>query len=90
MNEDDTTSLSRIFVKIMMQEVTESVALPTLKERFADPEIKVPCTGVFPLDNPKNTRFSTNDFASIGLGALTEEMREYLKPSIQRFVLSQY
>ncbi|KAH9174192.1 hypothetical protein EDB89DRAFT_2241807 [Lactarius sanguifluus] len=40
MNEDDTTSSSRIFVKIMMQEVTESMGLPTLKERFADPEIK--------------------------------------------------
>ncbi|KAH8991148.1 hypothetical protein EDB86DRAFT_2831003 [Lactarius hatsudake] len=40
MNEDDTTSSSRIFVKIMMQEVTESMGLPTLKDRFADPEIK--------------------------------------------------
>ncbi|KAH9010299.1 hypothetical protein EDB85DRAFT_2052377 [Lactarius pseudohatsudake] len=40
MNEDDTTSSSRIFVKIMMQEVTESMGLPTLKERFEDPEIK--------------------------------------------------
>ena len=38
MNEDDTTSSSRIFVKIMMQEVTESMDLPTLSERFADPE----------------------------------------------------
>jgi len=82
MNEDDTTSSSRIFVKIMMQEVTESMGLPTLKERFADPEIKALCTGMFPLDNPKNTRFSINYFTSIGLGALTEEMREHLKVSL--------
>jgi len=65
MNEDDTTSLSRIFVKIMIQEVTESTGLPTLKERFAEPEIKVLCTGMFPLDNPKNMRFSTNYFARL-------------------------
>lgn len=79
MNEDDTTSSSRIFVKIMMQEVTESMGLPTLKERFMDPEIKALCTGMFPLDNPKNTRFAINYFTSVGLGALTEEMREHLK-----------
>lgn len=82
MNEDDTTSSSRIFVKIMMQEVTESMGLPTLKERFTDPEVKALCTGMFPLDNPKNTRFSINYFTSIGLGALTEEMREHLKVSL--------
>jgi len=53
MDEDDTTSSSRIFVKIMMQEVPEGMGLPTLKERFSDPEIKGLCTGMFPLDNPK-------------------------------------
>jgi len=40
MNKDDATSSNRIFVKIMMQEITESMGLPTLKERFADPEVK--------------------------------------------------
>jgi pre-mRNA-splicing factor CWC22 len=52
-NEDDTTSSSRTFVKIMMQEETVSMGLPTLKERFADAEIKALCTGMFPLDNPE-------------------------------------
>ncbi|KAH9174195.1 MIF4G-domain-containing protein [Lactarius sanguifluus] len=88
MNEDDTTSSSRIFVKIMMQEVTESMGLPTLKERFADPEIKALCTGMFPLDNPKNTRFAINYFTSVGLGALTEEMREHLK-NAPRLIMEQ-
>ena len=27
--------------------------------------------GIFPRDNPKNTRFSINFFTSIGLGGLT-------------------
>jgi pre-mRNA-splicing factor CWC22 len=39
MDEDDMTSSSHIFVKIVMQEVTVSMGLPTLKERFADAEI---------------------------------------------------
>ncbi|KAI0293382.1 armadillo-type protein [Russula brevipes] len=88
MNEDDTTSSSRIFVKIMMQEVIESMGLPTVKARFTDPEIKAVCTGMFPMDNPKNSRFSINYFTSIGLGALTEEMREHLK-NAPRLILEQ-
>ncbi|KAF5318018.1 hypothetical protein D9619_012257 [Psilocybe cf. subviscida] len=78
-NEDDTTSSSRIFVKIMMQEMMESMGLKTLGERFRDPEVKQGCAGMFPTDVPKNTRFSINYFTSIGLGVLTEDMREYLK-----------
>ncbi|KAF8811963.1 hypothetical protein BYT27DRAFT_7252293 [Phlegmacium glaucopus] len=31
------------------------------------------------MDVPKNTRFAINYFTSIGLGVITEEMREYLK-----------
>ena len=81
MIEDDTTSSSRIIVKIMMQKIKESMGLPTLKEHFADPEIKAQCTGMFPLDNSKNTRFSINYFTIIGLGALTEEMHEHMKVS---------
>ncbi|KAF8811941.1 MIF4G-domain-containing protein [Phlegmacium glaucopus] len=78
-NEDDTTSSSRIFVKIMMQEMMEGMGLKTLAERFKDPEVKRGCEGMFPMDVPKNTRFAINYFTSIGLGAITEEMREYLK-----------
>ncbi|KAI0047068.1 MIF4G-domain-containing protein [Auriscalpium vulgare] len=88
MNEEDTTSSSRIFVKIMMQEVMESLGLPALKERFADPEIKMLCSGMFPLDNPKDTRFAINYFTSIGLGAITEDMREHLK-NAPRIIMEQ-
>ncbi|KAA1477093.1 MIF4G-domain-containing protein [Dentipellis sp. KUC8613] len=88
LNEDDTTSSSRIFIKIMMQEVMESMGLPALKERFADPEVRSLCREMFPLDNPKNTRFAINYFTSIGLGAVTEEMREHLK-NAPRLIMEQ-
>ncbi|KAF9453658.1 MIF4G-domain-containing protein [Macrolepiota fuliginosa MF-IS2] len=84
-NEDDTTSSSRIFIKIFIQEMMESMGLKTLAERFKDPEVKHACQGMFPMDIPKNTRFSINYFTSVGLGVLTEEMREYLKVCIQLF-----
>ncbi|KAJ3796026.1 armadillo-type protein [Lentinula aff. detonsa] len=86
-NEDDTTSSSRIFVKIMMNEMMESMGLKTLADRFKDEEVKRACQGMFPMDVPKNTRFSINYFTSIGLGLVTEEMREWLK--VSNFVDSQ-
>ena len=81
MNEDDTTSSSRIFVKIMFGEVVEDMGMAAIVERFKDPEVKHFCSDMFPMDNPKNTRFSINYFTSIGMGAATEEMREHLKVS---------
>lgn len=88
MNEEDTTSSSRIFVKILCGEMMEEMGLKGLTERFKDPEIRDCCKGMFPLDNPKNTRFAINYFTSIGLGAVTEEMREHLKVCILWFSFS--
>jgi pre-mRNA-splicing factor CWC22 len=79
MNEDDTTSSSRIFIKILFQEVLEGMGLKKLTERFKEPNLEWSLGQMFPMDNPKNTRFSINFFTSIGLGAVTESMREHLK-----------
>ena len=79
LNEDETTSSSRIFIKILFQELAEALGLPKLKERMKDDILRPSFTGIFPTDNPRNTRFSINYFTSIGMGILTEEMREYLK-----------
>jgi pre-mRNA-splicing factor CWC22 len=78
MNENDTTSASRIFVKIMMQEMNEAMGTKSLAERFKDPDVRQHTHGLFPTDLPKNTRFSINFFTSINLGVLTVEMREHL------------
>ncbi|EPX72467.1 splicing factor Cwf22 [Schizosaccharomyces octosporus yFS286] len=78
LTEDDTTASSRIFLKILFQELLEAIGLKTLVNKFHDPELVPYLHGVFPTDEPQNVRFSINYFTSIGLGALTEEMREYL------------
>ncbi|KAF9507851.1 hypothetical protein BS47DRAFT_270663 [Hydnum rufescens UP504] len=82
MNEDDTTSSSRIFIKILLQEMSEDMGLKKLAERFKDPTLAEHFTQLFPMDNPKNTRFSINYFTSIGLGIVTESMREHLQVSV--------
>ncbi|KAL7547393.1 hypothetical protein ACHAWF_010703 [Thalassiosira exigua] len=110
LNEDETTSSSRIFVKILVQEMAEAMGMAALKRRFdsdnADPDEPAPgggegavvaapaggtgrphgessvrewFRGMFPKDNARNTRYAINFFTSIGLGPLTDGMREFLK-----------
>ncbi|KAI8496518.1 pre-mRNA-splicing factor cwc22 [Branchiostoma belcheri] len=79
LNEEETTSSSRIFIKILFQELSEYMGLQKLNARFKDQFYTPYFEGLFPRDNPRNTRFSINFFTSIGLGGLTDELREHLK-----------
>uniref|UniRef100_A0A669DWW1 Pre-mRNA-splicing factor CWC22 homolog n=1 Tax=Oreochromis niloticus TaxID=8128 RepID=A0A669DWW1_ORENI len=79
MSEDTTTSSSRIFVKILFQELCAYMGLPKLNQRLKDQTLQPFFEGLFPRDNPRNTRFAINFFTSIGLGGLTDELREHLK-----------
>lgn len=120
LNEDETTSSSRIFIKILIQEMAEAMGMGTLKNRFdtdnPDPDGElapveesttalVPARGkfgdkpapistrewfkgMFPKDNARNTRYAINFFTSIGLGPLTDGMREFLK-NAPKLILAQ-
>ncbi|KAL3819849.1 hypothetical protein ACJIZ3_005754 [Penstemon smallii] len=79
LTEEDTTSSSRIFIKILFQELSEHFGIRLLNERLSDPAMQESFDSIFPKDNPKNTRFAINFFTSIGLGGITENLREYLK-----------
>ncbi|KAL3828164.1 hypothetical protein ACJIZ3_016966 [Penstemon smallii] len=89
LTEEDTTSSSRIFIKILFrmcynmhfltQELSEHLGIRLLNECLSDPAIQESFDSIFPKDNPKNTRFAINFFTSIGLGGITENLREYLK-----------
>ncbi|KAL8834213.1 MAG: hypothetical protein Q9170_003870 [Blastenia crenularia] len=79
LNEDETTSSSRIFIKILFQDLAEALGMAKLQSRLKDDLLRPNYEGLFPTDNPRNTRFSINYFTSIGMGALTEQMREHLK-----------
>eukprot|EP01039_Chlorochromonas_danica_P002305 gene2305-2525_t len=79
LNEYDTTSSSRIFIKVLCQELAEHMGLQTLKDRFSDVYMQEVFSGIFPTDQARNTRFAINFFTSIGLGGLTDGLREHLK-----------
>eukprot|EP00808_Paulinella_micropora_P020445 g29735.t1 len=79
LNEEDTTSSSRIFIKILFRELSELMGLAKLKARLDDQFMQEYFSGLFPKDHPKNTRFAINFFTSIGLGGLTENLRLHLK-----------
>lgn len=79
LNEDETTSSSRIFIKILFQDLAEALGMSMLQARLKDDVLRSNYEGIFPTDNPRNTRFSINYFTSIGMGGLTDEMREHLK-----------
>tara|TARA_R110002003_G_scaffold207_2_gene15979 strand:- start:2887 stop:5376 length:2490 start_codon:yes stop_codon:yes gene_type:complete len=83
LNEEDTTSSSRIFIKILFEELLASLGQKAVVERFKDPMLQEYLTGVFPTDadDQSKTRFSINFFTAIGMGVLTEGMREWLKTS---------
>ncbi|KAF8864177.1 MIF4G-domain-containing protein, partial [Acephala macrosclerotiorum] len=79
LNEEETTSSSRIFIKILFEDLSEAMGMKKLQARLKDDILQPYFEGIFPHDNPRNTRFSINYFTSIKMGALTEEMREYLQ-----------
>ncbi|KAL6203717.1 hypothetical protein ACLB2K_027416 [Fragaria x ananassa] len=88
LTEEDTTSSSRIFIKILFQELSEHLGIRLLNERLTDPAMQDSYESIFPRDNPKNTRFAINFFTSIGLGGITENLREYLK-HMPRLIMQQ-
>jgi pre-mRNA-splicing factor CWC22 len=79
LNEEETSSSSRVFLKNLLLDLSEHVGMVKMRERFNDPTLQEFFQGLFPRDNPRHTRFSINYFTSIGLGALTDELREHLK-----------
>jgi len=77
--EETTTSSSRIFIKVIFQELSEQWGVKKLVDRLREDELKPFFVGLFPKDHPKNVRFAINYFTAIGLGVLTEDLRIFLE-----------
>ena len=75
LTEEDTTSSSRIFLKILFQDL--NINMP-LAERVQDPKFQDSLSGIFPPsdDSFENIRFSINFFTAIGLGQVTGFLRQ--------------
>ncbi|KAM0682920.1 pre-mRNA-splicing factor cwc22 [Mitosporidium daphniae] len=86
LTEEDTTSAGRIFIKFLLQELSLELGPLKLKSRFfpkpVAPDqfaVEPVFEGLFPKEDPRNTRFAINFYTAINLGQLTDEMRAYLK-----------
>lgn len=77
--EEETTSSSRMFLKILFQEISRTLGLTKMKQRFKQAEVDGHFTGVLPIDNAENSRFAINFFTTIELGYVTDDLREKLK-----------
>ncbi|EFC44653.1 predicted protein, partial [Naegleria gruberi] len=74
--ESDTTSYSRIFLKILFQELQQKFGMEALKNRLLYNETQKPFfTGLFPKDNPKVVRFAINFWLLIDLPQLAEDLK---------------
>lgn len=79
MTENDTTASSRIFIKILFEELSENMGMELFKARLKEESLQPHLTGIFPKDSIENARFAINFFTSFGLGAITVDLREWLK-----------
>merc|ERR1712066_216909 len=77
--EETSTSSSRIFIKVIFQELSEQWGIRKLAERLREPDLQQHFAGLFPKDHPKNMRFAINYFTAIGLGVLTDDLRQCLE-----------
>jgi pre-mRNA-splicing factor CWC22 len=71
-----------------VQDLAENMGLIELNNRLQDPKCAPWFTGIFPVDTPRNMRFAINFFTSIGLGGLTDAMREHLK-NLPKLIMEQ-
>ncbi|KAH9696141.1 MI domain-containing protein [Citrus sinensis] len=86
--EEAGHKLLKIKLEPGQEELSEHLGIRLLNERLTDPTMQDSFESIFPRDNPKNTRFAINFFTSIGLGGITENLREYLK-NMPRLIMQQ-
>jgi len=48
LTEEDTTSSSRIFIKILFQDLSENLGLMSLNQRLQEPTLQMFFAGIFP------------------------------------------
>lgn len=83
LTENDTNSSSRIFIKFLLKEILEELGMDQFKKIMLNNRDVL--TGMFPMEGPSDDLiFSINYFTAIGLGILTNEMRNELQQRNER------
>lgn len=84
LDEEHTDSAKRVMIKFIFQQMVTEVGISGVKDRFInDTEVQDRITGLLPVvqvdwRDADRIRFLINYFTAIGLGQLTDEMRQVL------------
>ncbi|KAJ1614926.1 NIC+MI domains containing protein [Cryptosporidium canis] len=78
LSEEDTASSSRIFIKILFQELSNNMGIKNLNVKLNSIEVLPYTQGIFPEENISKIKFSINFFTAIGLSAITQKLKERL------------
>ena len=81
LTEQDTDPASRVFIKFLFQELVSELGVAKLQAILSDDIVRSLINGLLPSDphsDPEHLRFSINYFTAIGLGVLTQDMRQLL------------
>lgn len=78
LNEDETNPPQRVLLKFILLELVAELGIDELKDRFEEEYIQPFVRGLFPREDAAHIRYSINYFTAIGLGVLTEKMRDRL------------
>ncbi|CAF3195421.1 unnamed protein product [Rotaria socialis] len=69
---------SHVYLKHLFLELFEFFGFTKLKNHLTDPTLTDYFKGLFQHNNPEDARFCINFFTSIGLGRITDELREFI------------
>lgn len=78
LSQKDTASSSRIFIKILFQELSNNMGIQNLNIKLISTEVLPYIQGIFPEENISEIKFSINFFTAIGLSGITQRLREKL------------
>ncbi|CAF2063531.1 unnamed protein product, partial [Rotaria magnacalcarata] len=73
-----TAISSHVYLKHLFLELFEFFGFTKLKNHLTDPTLADYFKGLFQHNNPEDARFCINFFTSIGLGRITDELREFI------------
>ncbi|EKE41835.1 hypothetical protein ENUP19_0009G0011 [Entamoeba nuttalli] len=76
LTDDDTTPSSRVFLKIMFQNLFEEMGMKEFKEKLFSNELQESVRGMFPTEDKEHIIFAFNFFKGIGLVELAKPLQQ--------------
>ncbi|ELP85312.1 cell cycle control protein cwf22, putative [Entamoeba invadens IP1] len=74
--EDETTSSSRVFLKIMLQDMFETMGMKEFTAKILGANVKEYVRGMFPTENKEDVIFAFNFFKGIGMIELAKVLQQ--------------